>query len=58
MSSSNCPVLIRTSLLDLEGVIAVEVYEEDRKAVVTYDKNAVAIEAMKVAIEKKGYEIV
>ncbi|TKD70024.1 copper chaperone CopZ [Pseudalkalibacillus hwajinpoensis] len=58
MTCEHCKSAVRTALLELEGVSAVEVHLEDGHADVTFDSNKVLTSKLKEAVEEQGYDVV
>ena len=50
-------VIVRTALLEMNGVLAVEVHLKEGNAKVTYDKNEVSSSDIKKVVEKQGYAV-
>lgn len=57
MTGENCMVIVRTALLELNGVLAVEVHLKEGNAKVTYDKNEVSSSDIQKVVEKQGYDV-
>ncbi|MCA0985933.1 heavy-metal-associated domain-containing protein [Guptibacillus algicola] len=57
MTSYQCHSTIRSALLDLAGVFAVEIYLDEEKGVITYDENKVSINELTSLIQRKGYDV-
>ncbi|WP_270179190.1 heavy-metal-associated domain-containing protein [Alkalihalobacillus sp. CinArs1] len=57
MTSHQCKSSIRSALLDLTGVVAVEVYLDEGKGVVAYDEKEVSVNELTSTIKKRGYEV-
>ncbi len=58
MTCEHCRTAVRSALLELEGVSAVEVHLEEGHADVTFDSNKVSTSALNEAIEEQGYDVV
>ncbi|MBN8208175.1 copper chaperone CopZ [Bacillus sp. NTK071] len=58
MTCDHCKSAVRTALLELDGVSAVEVHLEDGHADVTFDSNQVPTSKLKEAVEEQGYDVV
>ncbi len=50
-------VIVRTALLELNGVLAVEVHLKEANAKVTYDKNEVSSSDIQKVVEMQGYDV-
>ncbi|WP_347549706.1 copper chaperone CopZ [Pseudalkalibacillus hwajinpoensis] len=57
MTCDHCKSAVRTALLELDGVSAVEVHLEEGNADVTYDSDKVAASDLNEAIEEQGYDV-
>ncbi len=54
---ANCVASVEKGINSLDGINAVAVSLEDSTAVVKYDTNQVAIDDIKISIEKRGYTV-
>ncbi|WP_246055182.1 copper chaperone CopZ [Pseudalkalibacillus caeni] len=57
MTCAHCETAVRTALLELEGVTAVEVHLQDGKVNVSYEEGQVSKEKMTEAVEDQGYDV-
>lgn len=57
MSCQRCADNIKIAVGSLNGVSAVTVSLADKKVVVEYDKERVALDTIKSVIEDQGYEV-
>lgn len=55
MNCALCPVTIKKSLANVAGVSSVEVRNEHKQAVVTFDDRRTTIEALREATARAGY---
>lgn len=57
MTCDHCKSAVRTALLELDGVSAVEVHLDEGHADVTFDANKVPTSKLKEAVEEQGYDV-
>lgn len=58
MTCDHCEMTVQGSVTELAGIIDVKADHEDSTTVVKYDASQTNLEAIKKAIEQKGYNIV
>lgn len=56
MTCPMCPLMVKTAVKNLEGVIEVDVNYKEAKAVVSYQEGKVTVEQIINAIEKAGFK--
>ena len=56
MTCPMCPLMVKTAVKNLEGVIEVDVNYKEAKAVVSYQEGKVTVEQIIKAIEKVGFK--
>ena len=55
MSCSSCPYIVKQSLQRIDGVKAVDVSLEEKRAIVQYDDARTNVEALSAATTKYGF---
>lgn len=57
MTGDYCVAVIRSVLLELKGVSAVEIHFKEGNAEVTFDPNVVSLSVLQDIVEKQGYVV-
>jgi len=57
MTGDHCVSVIRSALLELSGVSAVEIHFKEGNADVTFDSNKVSLTALQEIVKNQGYVV-